>query len=82
VSPPVKEIDGANAVDGAGEVVAVAAAVVVAAVVEGVVVEFEQAADRTTHRRIPRRETGITGARARTLPAPRTGPSRGFNDLR
>jgi hypothetical protein len=58
VSPPVKESDGANVVDGAGDVVAV----VVAAVVEGVVGELEHAADRTTHRRIPRRETGITRA--------------------
>jgi hypothetical protein len=58
VSPPVKESDGANAVDGAGDVVAV----VVAAVVEGVVGELEHAADRTTHRKIPRRETGITRA--------------------
>jgi Flp pilus assembly pilin Flp len=61
VSPPVKDMDGANAVDGAGDVVAVVA-VVVAAVVEGVVGELEHAADRTTHRRIPGRETGITRA--------------------
>jgi hypothetical protein len=61
VSPPVKEIEGANAVDGVGAVVAVAAGVV-ATVVEGVVGELEQAADITTHRRIPRRATGITRA--------------------
>jgi hypothetical protein len=59
-------MDGANAVDGVGDVVAA----VVAAVVEGVVGELEHAADRTTHRRIPRRAIGINRARARTLPAP------------
>ncbi len=57
VSPPVKEIDGANAVDAAGVVACVAA---VAAVVEGVVCEFEQAAENTTSRRTRRRATGIT----------------------
>jgi hypothetical protein len=81
VSPPVNEIDGANAVDGAGGVVAVAAAVV-AAVVEGVVVELEQAADSITNRRILRRARGITRHEHECCQRMRARPSRGFNNLR
>jgi hypothetical protein len=60
VSPPVKEMDGSKAVDGAG----VVAGVVVVDVVEAVVGELEQPAVRRTSRRMARRATGITPARA------------------